>query len=375
MPGYITDNPALYINTFYIDFKKAVIVKFNTYLLAGTFVLITLVFASCTNDPAVNNTDDTATDVTDYSVAGHWLSIPEVNDKSVDIFYLYPTSWAKVDSNESSICAIDNPLMLKYSKLAYIRQATAFEPMANVYAPYYRQLDVASRKNLTNDQQEAIVAGIPTGDAIAAFDYYIKHYNNGRPFILAGHSLGSNVTANILSTYMKDNPQVYSRMIAAYVIGYSITSDYLAKNPHLKFAEGPDDTGVIISYNTEAPEVIKGTNTVTLPGGISINPISWTREETLATAGQNLGSLILNKDGSVAEGLTTPVMNYADARVDKDKGVVICSTADANVLSPGTSGYVKGVYHSFDYPFYYYNIRANAANRIEKYIVISSHTP
>ena len=32
---------------------------------------------------------------------------------------------------------------------------------------------------------------IPKADVFAAFDYYIKHYNNGRPFILAGHSQGS----------------------------------------------------------------------------------------------------------------------------------------------------------------------------------------
>jgi hypothetical protein len=45
------------------------------------------------------------------------------------------------------------------------------------------------------------------------------------------------------------------------LLGYSITDDYLAENPHLKFASGSGDTGVIISYNTEAP-VIEGSNGV-----------------------------------------------------------------------------------------------------------------
>ena len=31
-------------------------------------------------------------------------------------------------------------------------------------------------------------------------------------------------------------------MIAAYVIGYSVTKDYLAQNTHLKFAAGAGDT-------------------------------------------------------------------------------------------------------------------------------------
>ena len=34
---------------------------------------------------------------------------------------------------------------------------------------------------------------------------------------------------------------------AAYIIGFSITSDYLAANPHLRFARGESDAGVIIS--------------------------------------------------------------------------------------------------------------------------------
>ena len=93
----------------------------------------------------------------------------------------------------------------------------------------------------------------------------------------------------LLSEYMKTHPEVYSRMIAAYSIGYSITKDFLAKNPHLKFAEGPADTGVIISYNTEAP-TIEGTSLLVLPGAIAINPITWTREEIPATVEQNLGS-------------------------------------------------------------------------------------
>ena len=159
---------------------------------------------------------------------------------------------------------------------------------------------------------------------------------------------------------MKKHPEIQARMVAAYVIGYSVTGEYLAKNPHLKFAEGPDDTGVIISYNTESPDVVPGTNIVLTSGGIAINPITWTRDETLAPASKNLGSIM------PADGVFVPVAHYADARVDKAKGVVICSTADADKLfRPGS--FVKGVFHSYDYLFYYYNLRQNAANRVEKY--------
>ena len=62
------------------------------------------------------------------------------------------------------------------------------------------------------------------------------------------------------------------------------------------------------------------------------------------------------------------MINVADARVDKAKGVVICSTinaADPRCFTPG--GFPLGVLHPFDYPLRYFDIRQNAADRIAKY--------
>ena len=309
----------------------------------------------------------------DYANAANWLALPTSTPKKVDVFYLSDTTYQKADANAPNICTINDPGMEQGAKAAYSRTATAFEPVANIYAPYNRQVDSMYKKSLPIAQQNAIEDGIPTSDAMSAFDYYIKHYNKGRPYILAGHSQGSNLTANILSDYMKKNPKVYKRMIAAYVIGYSITPDYLAQNPELKLADGPSDTGVIVSYNTEAP-VVDGTNPVTLPGGIAINPITWTRSEELATAEQNLGGIAINPKTGYAEldaqGNPVRVPHYADAQVNKARGVVICSTADVNLLSPGNALLPKGVYHSFDYPFYYFDIRANAVERVAHYLKI-----
>jgi hypothetical protein len=260
--------------------------------------------------------------------------------------------------------------MLKSSKLALERIATVFETGGNVYAPYYRQADARYVASLPLAERNKVVKNIPTLDVTAAFDYFINHYNQGRPYILAGHSQGSNVLVFLLSDYLKKNPQVYQRMIAAYVIGYSITPDYLAQNPQLKFAQGRGDTGVIISYNTEASTIV-GRNPVVSPGSIAINPISWTRDETLATADQNLGTEKVNPDGSVVfdkAGNREFIEHYADARVDKTKGVVICSTADVNVYGPGKTGIGRGIYHNMDYAFYYLNLRENAATRTAAFL-------
>lgn len=318
-----------------------------------------------TSVPATNSQG-----VPNYANSSNWLSLPAKTTKKVDVFYLGDTTYQKPNASAPNICAINDAQMRAGAKAKFTASATAFAPIANIYSPYYRQSD-ASVLLLPHAQQSAIIAGIPTHDGLSAFDYYIKHLNQGRPFIMAGHSQGSNVTINLLAQYMKKNPDVYKRMIAAYVIGYSITPDYLAQNPELKFATGPDDTGVIISYNTEAP-VLKGTNPVVLPGAMAINPITWTRAETLAPASQNLGGISVNPQTGYAvvdaSGNPVKVMNYANAQVNTARGAVICSTADPSQLAPGNEMVAKGIYHPFDYPFYYFDIRANAANRVARYL-------
>ena len=339
------------------------------------FLVTAMSALAATSQPAYVQASVPSTGAPDYSNPARWLSLPTTGTAPVDVFYLYPTSYVATGS-EPIICAVDNPQMIAGAKVAFARQATAFQPLANVFAPFYRQADAADRAAMPQAQQDQVVAGAPTQDGIAAFDYYIKHYNKGRPFILVGHSLGSNVLANLLPLYMSKNPDVYKRMVAAYIVGYSITPTYLAKYPYLKFAQGANDTGVIVSWNTEGP-ILVGKNPVTLPGGIAINPISWTRTETTATAEQSLGSElldpatggspILDPDGSVHR-----FGNLADARVDLTRGVVVCSSIPETIAAEFTGSFPEGVYHPFDYPFYYFNVKQNAIDRVAHFVAPTS---
>jgi hypothetical protein len=104
-------------------------------LFIALFVSLTLV--ACGNDSSKSEPV-----ATDYSQAAHWLSLAAAV-KAVDVFYLYPTAWQKVNTTDPNICEIDNPSMLKGAAAAFARQATAFETVGNVYAPYYRQADAA----------------------------------------------------------------------------------------------------------------------------------------------------------------------------------------------------------------------------------------
>ena len=305
-----------------------------------------------------------------YAQARNWLAVPSGARRKVDVFYLYPTSYFKTSASQPVISTINDPAMVAGAKRSFAQQATAFSTVANVYAPYYRQADAVTVLTSPLATQNQIIGGTPAHDAIAAFAYYIRHDNHGRPFILAGHSQGSNVLEFILSRYLRTHPAVYRRMVAAYVIGYGVTHSFLKRNRQLRFATGAHDTGVIVSWNTEAPGLtIK--NPVVNPGSIAINPITWTRSPRRATAAQSMGSFLPN-----AAGRFVKVSHYADARVDKARGTIVCSTCSVSLYAPGKpGGFPRGIFHTHDYPFYYYNIRNNAADRIRRYLAAHKPSP
>ena len=169
----------------------------------------------------------------------------------------------------------------------------------------------------------------------------------------------------LLGSVFVRHPEYHDQLIAAYLIGFSISDDELARDPHLKMAEGPDDTDVIISYNTEAPGVT-ARNITLIPGSSCINPITWRRNSAPASAEQSLGChfALWDKDGRLCGVEDRP--HYADAVVDPERGVVVCRTANPDefrVVGDEAGYFPAGVLHTGDIPLYYYDLRANALNR------------
>lgn len=199
-------------------------------------------------------------------------------------------------------------------------------------------------------------------DVYAALDYYFAHYNDGRPFIIAGHSQGSIMTKIVLGEYMQAHPEYLERMIAAYPIGYSITSDWLEAHPYLKFAEEAGDTGVIVSWNTEGAGNKDQDNLVVEKNAISINPLNWKRDETPADYSENLGSRIFNEETGEFE----IRKNVADATLNTERGVVICNSEEPFVSASALFGTES--YHNGDYTFYYENLKQNAVLRVQNYM-------
>ena len=247
--------------------------------------------------------------------------------------------------------------MVKIAGTCLDIQGSAFSGSTNIYAPLYRQVDPFMGFRFIEENKQDLVDEVILTDAIDSFDFYIKNFNKGKPFILAGHSQGTTLLMKVLATYLKDKKELLNKMVAAYMIGYGVTEEYMKENKHLRFAKGETDTGVLISWNTEKPELEESTPIVK-EKSLCINPLNWRRDATYAPVNMNLGSLIKGK-------IVRP--GIADAKINVKKGTLECSTVKPEDYRQVFDIFPVGCYHSMDYGFYYENIRVNAAKRIEAF--------
>lgn len=325
---------------------KGIIITCKTALLLVLFWSL-----SACNNKNSSNTSTTSKEP-NYAEPYYWAAIPNSLEKEVDVFFVYPTLFGNTGAMNMDIT---DKNMRSLVQAVLLKQAAVFKNDCNIYAPYYRQIamDVLSMDSLILDKYFSI--GL--ADVEKAFDYYIKNLNNGRPFILAGHSQGSMVLIQLMKDKL-ENSKLMDKLVAAYLIGYSITDNDLSQFKCMKIAEAADDIGVIITYNTQTEFATN--SPVLLANANCVNPLIWKTTTEYAAKELNLGAVFFKDNGEV----DSIVPQYTDACIDNN-GALIVSSHDSDNLNIGS--FPKGVYHKFDYSFFFSNLCENVAVRIAAY--------
>lgn len=298
----------------------------------------------------------------DYSSDALWAyrENEETNaEKPVDVFFLCPTVTMSTGTNMD----VTNSSQLATFKGAVTSEKEIYSDRARFFAPYYRQKTLASYGNPAA-QKTAYE------DVREAFLYYLENDNDGRPFILAGFSQGSEQTLHLMKDVLSDS-KIAKRMVAAYLIGWCVRDSDLHGNPQIKPAKGEKDTGVFISWNTEAKDV---TNSALVPAGsksISINPLNWKTDGTPADASLNKGAKVSTGGfggfgGFGGGNSTTP--KYCGAVINTKRGTINPIFSEEHPApSNNMSTFGPGVYHTYDPLFFYENLRENVNTRIAEF--------
>ena len=272
----------------------------------------------------------------------------QYDENKIDVFYCLSTSLVKaVDSDgnktlNSTISLQDRKIM--NNEYEYISSEMFDKKHFNFYAPYYRQstfeaYGIPEKINRLDFFSSFRLTQI---DICDAFDYYMEHQNNGRPFIIAGFSQGALLT-QVLLKHMSD--EQYSKLIASYTIGFRVAEKDL-KHSHFKPATSADDLGAIISYNS-VESVDHIWKEIEDNAAICINPLNWKTDDTPA-------ELIYDGD-------------KATVHVDQDHHLLVVEGLDSSKYDGRGYPIDKGIYHMWDIRFYADNIRENAIHRAELY--------
>ena len=326
----------------------------------------------------------------DYGQAANWAATPEISsDPSdvaplgaalsdpatapVDVFFIHPTSFF---SNTMWNASMDDAETNRRTNLGTMRnQASVFNGCCRVYAPRFRQVTFSAF--VTRDRAEDVrqALDLAYGDVLAAFDFFIKNRNAGRPFIIASHSQGSRHAIRLLKDRIEGSP-LRQQMVAAYIIGAAVPEDATKRLfPSITVCRNAEETGCLVAFATfregadssafqDRAEIAYPTGFERTAGKplICVNPLDWRAGTSAAPASANLGAWGYGPG-------TTPRAaspHVTGARCGNGNGTLYISDPEdiffRRLVMP------VGNYHNYDYQLFYMNIRSNAAQRAQAFL-------
>lgn len=348
----------------------------KTLLLLTSFTLVTACAAGC------------ATDLIDYSRYDSWLAFPGhpspanltprdsgfsnlQKQAKADVFYVHPTTGMRKDAQN---VPIDDPDALRMGLIMLMSQATPFNAVGRIFAPRYRQIALHVYDQGEDGLQEPMNRAY--ADVRRAFEYYVDHQNDGRPFFIVGHSQGANHAQRLVSEVIQGTP-LERRLVAAYLPGNpvprSVFADDLTRIPP---CVQPAQTGCAAIWGTfgegytefkpweennvywDAPRqrwhAVRGQSL------FNVNPVTWTDDVSQAPASLHRGAVPF---GVPATHFTRPLPQLVSTRNDGRYTFVSPTPLPANLFNDG--GVFGGAnYHVFDINLFWIDIRENARQRL-----------
>lgn len=321
----------------------------------------------------------------DYSVETSWAALPDRQDPAdvlpggdvhdgqataqVDVFFVHPTTFFGTASWNQPLD--DNATNQLTDTFVLRGQASVFNSCCKIYASRYRQATIYSFMDKSGSGTSAL--DLAYEDVQRAFDYFIEHYNQGRPFILAAHSQGSLHLRTLLEKRITGTP-LRERLVAAYPIGFGIDRDAMAKTvPDVPVCESAEQTGCVVTWNAIGPQVRKWADS---SKSICVNPLTWRTDGAAADASLNIGGVAYagTFEGTLADVKGVP-QDFVDAKPLLEPGVADAQCLDGMLLVKEihSKHYAarpmgKDNYHIYDYNLFHMNLRKNVEGRVAKFL-------
>ena len=155
-----------------------------------------------------------ATDLTPAGYGKPLVSGPAV-DAKIDCFIVYPTV-SRDSGMNSDLVPGDGE-----ERASIVSQFARFASACRPYAPMYRSMTLGAVTAAATGADVTRPAMLAYGDVRAAWKTYLDKYNQGRPFVLIGHSQGSLMLQQLLANEIEGSPAA-KRMKLAIIPGFNV---------------------------------------------------------------------------------------------------------------------------------------------------------
>lgn len=279
------------------------------------------------------------------------------------VFFVHPTSYISRSAWNAPIANGGDPEAERIARIYLRGMASAFNPASEIWAPRYRQATFGAFLTTAPAGRQAVDAAY--ADVREAFRFFVSSVDPGMPIVLAGHSQGALHLKRLLAEEVKGTP-LAGRLVAAYVIGWPVST--LHDLPAIGFpaCAAPDQTGCLISWSSYAepadPSLVLDAYAATpaldgkAPGNdpmLCSNPLTGSIGGA-AAANANLGTLV--PEDSMEKGELVP--GLVPARCDA-RGILLIGPPPemGSYVLPGNN------YHVYDIPLFWANTRDDVIRR------------
>lgn len=300
--------------------------------------------------------------------ADHW---GESGEPGIDCFYVHPTTYIVGRASNQSIAKSRKDKQVSW---CIQTQASLFDGPCRVFSPHYRQASLHQYARPMSKGQGAFE--LAYSDIRCAFFSYLERFNclegKKRPFILAGHSQGSQHLIRLLKEEFDVDSQrgaeLRGQLVCAYTLGFGVGHDTFPGGL-MRPADGPEDVGAcFVSFctvNTKKKEVgLHNLGDYMLTKSpISHNPLSWRYNDgELCGIEAHLGSIDQKGSATYATsrgGLVSAVVSHEGVlRIDDTVYRAYCRNLED----------FGGEYHSMEINLFWLNLRSNIRRRVECYL-------
>ena len=219
----------------------------------------------------------------------------------IDCFYVYPT--VSTDTGMNSDMTADPA-----EKNVIHQQFARFASKCRTFAPMYRQVTLAGLRQRLAGGTVSFDDGVHYTDVRDAWRSYLQRDNQGRGFILIGHSQGAYILTELLRQEIDGKP-IQKQLVAAYILGATFPvakgQDSGGALKSIPLCRKPGQIGCVINFSAFRSTVPPPANTLfgkatdaahsascTHPAGLgtgsaTLHPYLFATGRTIAMAGAN----------------------------------------------------------------------------------------